>query len=400
MLYELIDEIVEELARYIVSGRFHIGLDAVKEYLLFYVMADRIQKGKQEGKISIWKYYEQHTSFPEELKNLPPEKIEKFKYNRYERLLYLFNTLNAENRMKHRLRQKQEAEYRKKKKENNQKTTGNPNRFKGVDIFPYQIGEFSALDEIKEGKGVNKKASTTLKRIISEKGYLKRIRFKDFKEFIEYLKTKIDQSGDEYKNVQYYKLEKRLGFELIKAAAVALKQCRENGYPLPIAARDLIEVFHLPFISDRQKYVLVYPYLDEEKRMIWRGEVEGIMRFLGYSAVLVLQEIEGKEDVYDESDWERFRNIYAPSSFKNDYKLRKDFTLDDFRILMETLDEYNTSRSEQEQKNDDEIDDLDTIFEIDDLDDIEEINDLVDIEERDDLIEEIDDLDELEEIEK
>lgn len=217
MFSKIVEEEVEQLATDLVQGQFYIGLEAVKKFVMFIIMTDYIQKKQKDQGMSIWKYAQNQLKLPEETNEMPPEKVDALIFNNYERILYLYNTITKEKRIEHLLRQKQEEQRREMKKEKNKQTQGNSERFQGLDLFPYQINEFSILYAIKEGKYDDVNASLTQKRIISEKGYLRKINFKSFKEYIKILESQIDESNDQYKNIQYYKLEKRLGFELIKA---------------------------------------------------------------------------------------------------------------------------------------------------------------------------------------
>lgn len=112
-----------------------------------------------------------------------------------------------------------------------------------------------------------------------------------------------------------------------------------------------MQLLYLPFISERQKYALIYPELNEREKRKWRVEVEGILRFTKYCVSEVVQKVKGKEEaIFQENDWEQFKNIYTPESFRNNYKQRKDFSSSDFTALMRELDEYNALMLEKIKK--------------------------------------------------
>jgi uncharacterized small protein (DUF1192 family) len=352
MFRDIVDKEVEQLAAKMVRGQFHIGLEAVKKYVMFWCMANHLQKQQENQKMSILQYAQGKLRLTEkEREKLQPEKIEKLRANFYERKIDHYHTLNAENKVRHLLLHEQESHDRMIKKAKNQNEKGNARRFEGNTLFPYQIDEFSVLDAIKEGEHEDVKANKTYKRIVSEKGYLGLMTFKEFKEYVEVLTEEIERSDDTYKNIRYYKLEKRLGFEALKSVLKALADCRERDeVPIGIALKDLSLVLHLPFLSERQRYAEVYPELNVEEQMKWRLEIQGLLTFVKTCLVTVqyiIHESKTKEDIFDEQDWEQFKTIYLPDTFRNDYKQRKDFSSEDFTLFMKELDKQNTQVMQQ-----------------------------------------------------
>ncbi|MCM3625528.1 class A beta-lactamase-related serine hydrolase [Brevibacillus borstelensis] len=352
MFWDVVEQTVETLAVKMVRGTFHIGLDAVKRYVLFWCMANHLQENQMEQKMSIEKYAASKFSLTsEEKEKLKQETIERLSFAFYERKLDHYNTMNAENKMKLLLRQKQETYYRINRKEKEETEKGNVRRFEGLALFPYQLDEFSILDAIKEGE-YTQEVGRTYKRIVSDKGYLQKMTFKEYKELVTLLSDEIDQSQALYKNVATYKLEKRLGFEALKAVLKALSECREkNHVPDQIAARDLITILQLPFLSERQRYAKVYPDLDLLEQMKWRIEIKGILMFTQACILATKQKLaESNDSILQPEDWERFQTLYIPKSYENDYKLRKDFRSDDFTLIMTELDKLNMLILEESKK--------------------------------------------------
>ncbi|PJW13128.1 MULTISPECIES: hypothetical protein [unclassified Geobacillus] len=145
MFYKIVEEEVEKLATDLVQGHFYIGLEAVKKFVMFIIMTDYIQKKQKDQGMSIWQYAQSQLKLPEETNEMPPEKVDALIFNNYERIWYLSNTITKEKRIEHLLRQKQEEQRRKIKKEKNEEIRGNPDRYRGVKIYPYQMKEFSIL---------------------------------------------------------------------------------------------------------------------------------------------------------------------------------------------------------------------------------------------------------------
>lgn len=347
MFSEVVEHTVEKLAREMVHGIFHIGLDAVKRYVLFWCMTNYLQEQQMSERMSIEQYASSTFSLTTEERNKLTkdgvEKADRLWKAYYERKLDHYNSINLEKKVALLLRQKQETQLRLIKKAKNENLEGNAKRFQGLSLFPYQLEEFAVLDGIKEGQAAQE-IGRTYKRIVSDKGYLQKMTFKEYREFVALLQDEIDHSQDPYKNIRYYKLEKRLGFEAAKAVLKAIKNCREqNKWPLEIAVRDLTYVLRLPFLSERQQYAEVYPELNWEERNRWGLELLGILTFTETCILAAQQRLtEFNGNVLHPKDWEMFATLYLPETFKNDYKQRKDFQAEDFTLLMADLDKQNT----------------------------------------------------------
>jgi hypothetical protein len=352
MFSEVVEHTVEKLAREMVHGIFHIGLDAVKRYVLFWCMANYLQEQQMSERMSIEQYASSTFSLTTEERNKLTkdgvEKADRLWKAYYERKLDHYNSINLEKKVALLLRQKQETQLRLIKKAKNENLEGNAKRFQGLSLFPYQLEEFAVLDGIKEGQAAQE-IGRTYKRIVSNKGYLQKMTFKEYREFVALLKDEVDQSQDPYKNVRYYKLEKRLGFEAVKAVLKAIKDCREqNKWPVEIVVRDLTYVLRLPFLSERQQYAEVYPELNWEERNRWGMELLGILTFTEACILAAKQTLdESKGSILQPTDWECFETLYLPESYENDYLQRKDFAAEDFTLLMTVLDEQNTQAFEQ-----------------------------------------------------
>jgi hypothetical protein len=347
-LLDIVEQKVESLARIIVKGKFHIGLDAVKRYVLFWCMTNYIQEQEENQEMSIFQYAQSVN--PLKLKDNKDlyldDKVKE--WNKfYERKVDHYNTLNAENKVKLLIRQKQEWHDQMKQKE--EKGKGKERRFEGLSLFPFQRNEFAVLDGIKEMRKPFNELNRTYKRIVSDKGYLSKMTFAQYKDFVSHLKDEINQSQDLLKNIQYYKLEKRLGFEAMKAVLKSLHDCRKtNHVTAEIAVRDLTTVLQLPFLSERQRYAEVYPELSEQGRVRWRLELQGIQAFVQRCILMVRSKLaESKGAILHPKDWEHFQGLYLPETYENDYKLRKDFRAEEFSLLMTELDKQNRQTFER-----------------------------------------------------
>lgn len=346
MFAEFVEIVVEKMHR----GHFRIGLEPIKRHVLFWCMANYLQEQQKSGKISIVRYASR--TFPLAEEGSKEQKLEMLDRNAYyERKLDHYNTMNLEKKVELLLRQKLESKQRMMKQANNENLEGNAQRYQGLSLFPYQLEEFAVLDGIKEGNATGEMRKT-YKRMVSEKGYLKKMTFKEYKSIVSFLKDEIAQSQDPHTNIRSYKLEKRLGFQAVKAVLKAIKDCREQEkWPVEIVIRDLTYVLRLPLLAERQQYAAMYPDLTWEDRKTWGMDVLQLYTFTEEctkEAKFVLDQSKGS--MLKEGDWELFKTLYLPESFENDYKQRKDFNAADFTLLMADLDQQTTSQLEKIRK--------------------------------------------------
>ena len=332
MLKEMVDKAVERYNREFVSGEFYIGLDSIKQFAYFYVIALYNHRHVKTDVKSVRQF----------LKDPHFDKIREEEEKNdiagccegrlYERKLDHYNTLNREKML--------EASIRRKEGYSDDRGA----RFGGIKIYESQFEEFKILDDVKEYK-ILERYNLTYKRLNSENEYLHKITFSELREFVKLLKTEIDESEEEYKNTRYYKLEKRLGFELIKSQLKCISICREMGLDADRTVNDMIPLFLLPMISDRQKYAELYPTLDSKERDEWRMEIEGIIRFVHYVAIHCSEVLVNKEleHILTEGELESFKAIYTKGTFENEFKMRKDFSAKDFKDLMKGAERWNKS---------------------------------------------------------
>ncbi|RYG71217.1 hypothetical protein EU245_14790 [Lentibacillus lipolyticus] len=331
---------------------FRIGLEPINEFVLFFCMAQHVQQ-KNSKSTSVLQYANEKFDEEELDEMLPQEIQEGNKRNFYERKLEHYHALNAEKMLEYEMIEEKERQNRQSKQARNEDTRGNASRYEGNPLYEFQFSEFDLLDAIKEGEYDSSKANMNYKRIISDKGYLYKMTFKDFKEFVKVLHEEIDQSEETHKNIRYYKLERRLHFELVKSILLAMRKCEEANEKIEKKEYliDLCMLFRLPLLKARQTYAEIYPNLNAKERHEWREEVFNLIIFLQRVVLIVQKQITGKEEqVFTDQDWKTFHAIYLPSHFQNNYKQRKDFKAQDFKTLMQTLDKQNQAILEQSQK--------------------------------------------------
>jgi hypothetical protein len=323
MFYDIVKREVEKIAAIIITGEFVIGIEPFIEYVYFYCVSDALQRNKQA--VSLLKY---HNSKIENIQATDTISEVDSKEEEYDKLVDFFNGLNFRNQI----------EFLKRKELEKEK--GKLKRFEGVSLFNFQLSEFEVLTNI---KGQKMKENTTYKRIVSPKGYLHRSNFTEIKEFHDLLWNEINNSEEEHKNIRFYKLEKLMGFELMKSTLKALHESRDSKlFDEHESIDDLLLISPIPLIKDRHKYAELYVELDWADKQIWRIELQSIMTLLKYSIAAVQMRVkETKYNISENADWNRFDEVYLPPSYVKDYKIRKDFYAEDFKVFMRRVDKHN-----------------------------------------------------------
>lgn len=323
MIYTLVDNKVRELFSRIVLGDLFVSIESIIEFVYFYIVADALHS-KNEKIYSLSSYIKMLSS-SEELEE--DKELYDFLLD-YDKAAHHYTNLNYKKQVEARNRAVVE------------KNIGPVARFDGKELYEFQQHEFLVLMKIKSDS--KHEFHKTYKRIVSNKGYRSRISFTEYRHFYEYLFNKIE-SGHFYSNVQYYKLEKLMGFEIYKTILASIKKSKDVNFLLneKTVMNDLLMVTKLPLLTARHELAEIYPELEGfEDVMKWRYLVgRGINEFIDYAIKYVQGEVKSqKYNVLDNIDWSKFEAIYPPESYSRNYKLRKDFSAVDFTNLMKHID--------------------------------------------------------------
>lgn len=350
MLDEIINDCVEIIYEDRIPYNFFIGFEPIKEFCKFFIIAKNLQDERLNESQTILKYVKKAIEEnKEDFESDIPESELALEREEYDSTLYRYNTLNAEKMLDFEKRKKMEKEYRESLKQSNQDapTMGNPNRFEGNRLYDFQLNEFKTLTEIKKGVfDVNANVNLTYNRILGKKGYMKKIQFAEFAHFVNILEIEIDDDYlNPFKNIRYYKLEKRLNFELIKSMCNAINICRRKKESVDRAVAELFPLFQLPLVQARQEYADKYAELDLKGREAWKFEVALLFKFINAAVNLSLEAIktEDEENIITDDDLESFKSIYGLDTFENTYEFGIDYNKKDFKLLMSKMDEMNAN---------------------------------------------------------
>lgn len=346
MFYDEVEKIIDYVFDQATILPFTIGMNPVKEFVKFHIIAEYLQEEVFDQSQSIKTYVENEiekdkTSY--KVKSADVE--EKLRWQKYERTIDIYHTLNEKKQLEYIKKLEEEKKYRENKDDDEKlKTVGNPARYNGYKLYEYQLNEFKILKAIKNGDYDTAKANLTYKRLMSKRKIRYKISFKNYSDYVDILRTEIDErSNDPYKNIAYYKLEKRMNHELNKSVAAAINQCARNGERQEVVANDLFRLYVLPLIKDRQTYAEMYPKLDAQERIQWRKDIFSLEYFIKYLVSLFkeFRKDTNLKEILTDDDMEKFKLIFAKGTFENSYIQRRDFSADDFRAIMSVSDEMN-----------------------------------------------------------
>ena len=316
----------------LVKGEFHVGLEPIYKYITFYMTAKYIES----------KYMNQYNT----LKEINDEKLSKYnieEWNQdafYEQIQHFYSVINEERKIE---------SIKKKKEFNSSNTEEKKNklkeRYKGIKISNKNKVEFDSLHKIYAYKKIDKEnlklknANTTYKRIREHN--IHNINFKNYSSFIQLLKSGIEDREFDFNHIQYYKLEKRLAFELIKDICSIYKEVKDED------KKDFLEysilVGNLPLIDVRSKYLDLYiQYPDKESRKKLKMEVEGLIRFITFTIKGVIYEKElieklGKKIEFDLGE---FKKWYVDDYISNK-EFKVDFSAKEFKEVMQGLNKID-----------------------------------------------------------
>lgn len=373
MLKKELERVVNGVAAEVLYGEFLIELDVFVDYLFFHIVADEIQKSVEGDAVSLRKYMQADLSaVQEELENESKDVDETYRAvrNIYEQKLYQFNNMNIENQLKYQNRIKNQSQLREEKSNEGENLQGKAARYKDhTEIQPFQSHELDILlkigDKNNDSKEI-KRIRSTLKKLTSPKGKLQNIKFHDMEHAINFLRMAFLQDDRvQYKNIQEYKLEKRMHFETIKViakiieddyrlgASILLKEFSESQ--LREMQKDLIRqlalIMNIPLLGVREEYMNAYlnslddPHADQK----WKAEIQSIINFIQIAYRIWMNQLDKNPDlrkqIITDENLSYFKTLYTFDSFDSQYDIEKDFSNETFKLVMRVIgDEHSAGR--------------------------------------------------------
>lgn len=213
------------------------------------------------------------------------------------------------------------------------------NNYKGKKIFKHSLREMKDLnkmwrresDDVLEAEKAHRKIrNNTIDKMTN----------KNFQKLSEYFENEIDNSDEKFKNIYYYKLEKKLGYELKKCIFKNINNLKNRQdkieycltaikYILPISVLTIRENLTIKLL-DVYNIKCDYKLEDFELEMcmlniVIRHQIKRISKYINF----VLREV----PIFTDDEVEEFKNIYnkhnGKKEFSNNYKINKDYNKDD-----------------------------------------------------------------------
>ncbi len=304
-----------------VSGEFHIPDGSIIRFLEFYSISEYIRKSN-EKKLSI-----------REVANKKLIKLNK-EYN-YDNLHDFYTKINQ--RQIYRIEVNREIL---KSKNENQRFKAIGSTFKNtLNMQENNLNQLEILFRI-NNLSTDSIEKVTYNRI--RRNNLHNIKYKNLNDLINYIKESIDSSCIEYKNIEYYKIEYTMNKELINTMCYCYNKVKYSH-----SHKDIMEVFaaiiKIPIIDARHKYIETYSEgLSFRDNIALKREVIGLVNFIKHCKKEIDMRISNYiiHGVNIKFNKEYFKSIYN-GGYESKYKLKKDFTSDDFKGVMETLQRFN-----------------------------------------------------------
>ena len=320
-----ISNIVKSVFKYkklqLVSGEFHISDESIIRFLEFYSIAEYIRNSNVK-KFSV-----------REIANKKLIKLNK-EYN-YDNLHDFYTKINQRqiNRMKI------NREILKSKNQNQ--------RFKIMgSMFKNTLNiQEDNLNQLEVLFGINNLSKDSIEKVTYNRirrNNLHNIKYKNLNDLIVYMKNNIDSSCIEYKNIEYYMIEYTINKELINTMSYCYNKVK-NSYSHKDIMKVFVAIMKIPIIDARHKYIETYSEgLSFRDNIVLKNEVMGLVKFIEYCKrdidMRISNYIIHGADIKFNKGY--FKSIYD-GGYESKYKLKKDFTSDDFKEVMKLLKDFN-----------------------------------------------------------
>lgn len=271
---------IDEIINYVYNsvsklfrGKFYIGEKGLKEYMQFYLLTYLHMKiyDNENGAVSLEKYYNQYFSEDSEENKIYKEDKEK----------RISLNINTKRTLERRWKEfnKDNIIY------NNQHDFGanDINNRKGHEISKEQINEMEFL--------LKNYDNSAIKKIRNNK--FCKLTFKELTEYNMLAKEEIESSEDLYKNIRYYKFERRTHYELFKKI---INLMNKNNYSIDdnedIVTKYIISLMRVQDIKNVYKYAELFFKLSPDEYPVYFKELEHLSKIvynllIGYSVYIL-----------------------------------------------------------------------------------------------------------------
>lgn len=330
-------ELAEELAYVENPGaNFYIPKDAFIDFLYFhFVSLIEYRNLSNSNSNSLHQYLLNNNEEYNELHNKEElaDHETSLESNIYRTSLNRFNTLN-EKTMK-------EAEARKQNENRAQRYSNT------VNIYDFQIELEKLLDIKADGGSLN----TTYKRILQNNVH--NISFSSLMKFNNALLANADDFNEPEKLLHHYLIEKGIKFFTLADIATRYERIKSDNDERTLLMRIYLMLFasDIPILYAQNAYfdlVETIDVLDENEVAKYQIEILSVTNYLKCIIGKVWEIYRGDINKISitEQDKEWQLNYLRKACYRNDYKLKTNFSADSFKSVMQILQIYNKKRKD------------------------------------------------------
>ncbi|GEM_PF-3308585 len=222
---------------------------------------------------------------------------------------------------------------------------------KGKYILKNNISELEALNRMMQRQPGMLEADKAHRKIRTDN--VNMLTNKNLQELNDYLNEEINLSNIEFKNISYYKLEMKLGYELQKCIWKNIHVLNENREKIEYILLAIEYIYTMPVLSIREnllnKLLSAFDKADTTKVEQWKSDVtiikEIVQQSLGQVFGSLKKEASRFKDISQE-ELKEFLQIYScgengKKEFSNNYKIKKDYSQLDVELFMNVVHEIN-----------------------------------------------------------
>lgn len=213
--------------------------------------------------------------------------------------------------------------------------------YKGKKILNHSLREIKELNTMwRREKNEVLEAEKAHKKIRNNIMY--KMTNKNFKELHDYFNNNIISDDEEYKNIYFYKLERRLGHEFKKCIFKNANKLKSNDRKFLYSVLAIKFVAPITILTIREDLtnkllkIVMENKENEHEMSCFLEEIYMIHELIHDSVEYIAKYINvglKRKPEFNERDIEEFKKIYNVNNgikdFGNDYKINKDYTKDD-----------------------------------------------------------------------
>lgn len=223
--------------------------------------------------------------------------------------------------------------------------------FKGTNIYNISIEDLKEMDFMMQRQPGMVEADKAHKKIRNNN--VDKMTDKNLRELHDFLNEEIKLSDEKYKNISYYKLEKKLGYEFQKCVFKYihnLDDTQKKEYVL----NAIKHVYRIPVLTIKEELLIkllkTFDLKSNYNIKDWGSEISIIWEVIYSSLEKIFNSLmSGNFNYISKMDMKKFIHIYnidkdENKEFSNKYRIKKDYDKYDVEIYFNTIYEINNHK--------------------------------------------------------